>query len=644
MQIHQFFWLGLSPLLLVACSATPPRNGTTYDKINAELIAASQSKANQSKADASAQEAVNAALLPPLRVGLPNGEGKTIEQRFDLKVSGAPVDQVFMGIVSGTKYSMLVHPEVTGAISVNLRDVTVFEALDAIRDMYGYGYSVNGNRIQIQPLTMQTRIYKVNYLTGRRTGGSDLRVNSGSISSSGAGSSGGTSGTGSAGGGQTLTTVESSNVYTVFRSDFWGDMENALRTVIGCQVTRSSVAGGGTTSGISGAPTATQLIAGGAVSGRGVEGCEGGRSVSVNPLSGVVVVRALPSEQREVSTFLKLSQVSVDRQVILEAKILDVELSDSYQAGVNWAGIANSGRNSMALGRSSSGFTAGHQGTNTGINLNTSVYGVNGNGINTVTSQPSGALDGATLNPLVAMTSGVFGIAFANQNFATMIEFLQTQGNVQVLSSPRISTLNNQKAVLKVGIDQFFVTNVSSTSTSVGTTSTSTPSVTLQPFFSGIALDVTPQIDDNNNIILHIHPSVSNVETVSTTIDLGAMGQLVLPLAASNVSETDSVVRARDGQIVAIGGLMKQVMVENRSGVPGVSDVPYLGGLLRNTAQGSVKKELVILLKPTVIQGDDGWVQDIADAQGRVETMNRGFSYGGRSQVFGVGAERQNAP
>ena len=375
-----------------------------------------------------------------------------------------------------------------------------------------------------------------------------------------------------------------------------------------------------------------------------MEGCEGGRSVNVNPLSGVVVVRALPSEQREVSTFLKLSQISVDRQVILEAKILDVELSDGYQAGVNWAGIANSNKSSLVLGRSSNGFTAGHQGTNTGINLNTSVYDVSRNGINTVSSQPSGALDGSTLNPLVAMTSGVFGIAFANQNFATMIEFLQSQGNVQVLSSPRISTLNNQKAVLKVGIDQFFVTNVSSTSTPVGNTSTSTPSVTLQPFFSGIALDVTPQIDDNNNIILHIHPSVSNVETVSTTIDLGAMGQLVLPLAASNVSETDSVVRARDGQIVAIGGLMKQVMTENRSGVPGVSDIPYLGGLLRNTAQGSVKKELVILLKPTVIQGDDGWVQDIADAQGRVETMNRGFSYGGRSQVFGVGAERQNAP
>lgn len=628
-------------LWLSACSVTPAKNGTTYDKINAELLAASQNRDAQARAEAGAQDAVNAALLPPLRVELPGGNGKPLEQRFDLKVSGAPVDQVFMGIVSGTKYSMLIHPEVAGSISVNLRDVTVFEALDAIRDMYGYAYTVNGNRIQIQPLTMQTRIYKVNYLTGRRTGGSDLRVNSGSISSSGSNSS---SGGVSSSTGSISTTVESSNVYTVFRSDFWGDMENALRTVIGCQVTGSSVSADSVSSGANGAPTATQLIVGAAPTGRGIDGCEGGRSVSVNPMTGVVVIRALPSEQREVSNFLKLSQISVDRQVILEAKILDVELSDGYQAGVNWAGIANHSRTSMVMGRSSSGFTAGHQGTNTGVNLNTSIYEINRNGVNTVNPVPSGTLDGATLNPLVAMAGGAFGIAFANQNFATMIEFLQSQGNVQVLSSPRISTLNNQKAVLKVGTDQFFVTNVSSSSTTTGTTTSNTPTVTLQPFFSGIALDVTPQIDDNDNIILHIHPSVSNVETVSTVVDLGNLGQLILPLAASNVSETDSVVRARDGQIVAIGGLMKQVMAENRSGVPGVSDVPYLGGLMRNTAQGSVKKELVILLKPTVIRGDEGWVQDIADAQGRVETMNRGFSYGGRTQVFGVGAERQNAP
>src|SRR5690606_20944119 len=109
---------------------------------------------------------VNNALLPPLSVEMPAVEDKPPEQRFDLVVSATPVQQVFMAIVSGTRYSMLVHPEVEGSISLNLKDVTVFDALEAIRDMYGYGYKVSGSRIYVRPLTMQTRIFQVNYLTG----------------------------------------------------------------------------------------------------------------------------------------------------------------------------------------------------------------------------------------------------------------------------------------------------------------------------------------------------------------------------------------------------------------------------------------------------------------------------------------------
>lgn len=623
-------------LALAGCAVTEQKQPTSFDRMSADLAKGGSDRVKPAPADA-----LGAALLPPLRVEMPDAGGRPLEQRFDLVVNNAPANQVFMGIVNGTRYSMLVHPDVTGAISVNLKDVTVFEALDAIRETFGYEYKVEGSRIYIQATSMQTRIYKVSYLTGRRTGGSDLRVNSGSISNSATTNSGG----GTQGGTTTGTvsaTVESSNVYTTFRSDFWAEIEDALRTIIGCRVTSRSVAGGGAVSSGSGAPTATQLLVGGTVSGRGIEGCEDGRSVSVNPVSGVLVVRAMPSEQREVRDFLRASQLSVERQVILEAKILDVELNDSYQAGVNWAGIANFGKTSVALGKSSGGFTAGQQATNKGINLATSRYDIERNPTALV-RQLSGVLDGTTLDPLVAVAGGVFGVAIANQNFATLIDFLQTQGNVQVLSSPRIATLNNQKAVLKVGVDQFFVTNVSSTTTT-GTATTTTPNVTLQPFFSGIALDVTPQIDEDSNIILHIHPSVSKVETVNTTVDLGVMGRLELPLAASNVSETDSIVRARDGQIVAIGGLMKQVMVENRNGIPGVSDIPYAGALFRQTSQVAVKKELVILLKPTVILGDEGWGQEITEAQRRMQTLERGFSYGGRAEVFGVGAENRKPP
>lgn len=601
-------YFGLLILVLSGC-ASQEKNGATFDQINAELV-----RANQDRAKAVQNDALGTALLPPLKVEMPRAGGKALEQKFDLVVNNAPASQVFMGIVNGTRYSMLVHPDVTGSVSVNLKDVTVFEALDAVREIYGYEYKVDGSRIYIQPLAMQTRIYKVNYLVGRRVGGSDTRVHSGSISSTAPAPGTSATGTTSATSGGVSSAQDSSTIYTSTRNDFWGDLEDSVRTVIGCKMPSRSMSMGASATGATGGAGAQRNVE--TVSGRGVEGCESGRSVVINPQSGVVLVRAMPAELRDVSTFLNASQLSVERQVILEAKILEVELSDTFQAGVNWAGIANFSRNSLALGHASNGFVA-NSGNNTGVKLETTTLNANG-----LPVTPTSVLDGINVNPLLSVTNGMFGFALANQNFATLLEFLQTQGNVQVLSSPRIATLNNQKAVLKVGTDEFFVTNVSTTTTT-GTSTTTTPSVTLQPFFSGIALDVTPQIDENNIITLHIHPSVSKVSTVNKMVDLGSAGSINLPLASSNISETDSIVRAQDGQIIAIGGLMKQATNDDRSQLPGVGDVPVLGGLFRNTSRSTVKRELVILLKPTVIQGDANWQQDILQSQQRIQVLKR---------------------
>ncbi|MEO8407194.1 MAG: hypothetical protein ABI476_02040, partial [Oxalobacteraceae bacterium] len=148
-----------------------------------------------------------------------------------------------------------------------------------------------------------------------------------------------------------------------------------------------------------------------------------------------------------------------------------------------------------------------------------------------------------------------------------------------------------------------------------------TTTVDTQSFFSGVALDVTPQIDANGNITLHIHPSVSEVTSSDLSIDLANGERLKLPLAKSAVSETDSVVRGQDGRIIAIGGLMRQSASSDRSQVPGAGDVPVLGNLFRNTGRVSQKRELVILLKPTVIQGENSWAQDMLDSQRRIQGL-----------------------
>jgi MSHA biogenesis protein MshL len=189
---------------------------------------------------------------------------------------------------------------------------------------------------------------------------------------------------------------------------------------------------------------------------------------------------------------------------------------------------------------------------------------------------------------------------------------------VHVLSSPRIATLNNQRAVLKVGTDEFFVTEITGGTQTTTTIAGTAPTVRVQPFFSGIALDVTPRIDENNDIILHVHPSVSTVSTVNKTVNLGTtMGTYNLPLASSSVSETDSVVRAKDGQIVAIGGLMRQSSVDGESGLPLLPK-----SLFGQTSKTTEKRELVILIKPTVVNSDKDWSDDITRSRDRFNKMS----------------------
>ena len=544
-------------LLAAGCQTPLGKRPTTLEQINEEMA-----RAVRESAKPAAPDVVSQALLPPLKIAIPASGMRAVEPKFDLVVNNAPANQVFMGIVSGTRYSMLVHPDVAGSISVNLKDVTVLEALDAIRELYGYDYKLEGTRIYVLPLTLQTHIFQVNYLTSLRKGTSEITVTSGSISNSSSGSS--TSAGSTTSPTTTATALQSSKISTTTNSDFWGELKAALSTIVGS---------------------------------------ENGRSLVVSPQSGVVVVRAMPAEIRAVQQYLRATQISVDRQVILEAKIIEVTLSDGAQSGINWA---NFGKNSQ--------FSSG-MGANAGnVTLPS--------GALSPTTTLSSLLGGGLASASGATTGGIFGLAFRTSSFAALLEFLESQGTISVLSSPRIATLNNQKAVLKVGTDAFFVTNVS-TSTTTGTATTSSPSVTLQPFFSGIALDVTPQIDENNNITLHIHPSVSDVTTVNTSINLGTSGTLNLPLASSAVSETDSIVRAQDGQVVAIGGLMRSASISDNSQIPGAGDVPIVGELFKHSRRSVSKRELVILLKPTVVKGNDSWSQNILESQRNIQNLQR---------------------
>jgi len=561
--------IALSALTLTACSNQHARRGDAFDRADQELAGAVASKPARSQS-----EVVGQAMVPPLQIDQPVAAKP--EPRFNLAVNNAPVAQVLNALVSGTQYSMLFPPELAGTVSLNLKSTTVREALDTLRDVYGYDYRVQGNRITVMPNTIQTRIFKINYLANRRQGMSDIRVTGSSPTmSSPTSSSGSASGQqptnqpGSASGQQ--RSADSARVQTTSDYDFWKDLTTALTTIVGSQE---------------------------------------GRNVIVNPASGVVLVKASPVELRSVDDYLKATQLIVERQVMLEAKIIEVSLNDSYQTGINWSKFGGL-TNRFSLGIAAPNATLAGSGAISG-----SSGGISGG--TTVTSTPgsNGSLATGSTGP------GFFGLTFQSNNFAALLSFLEGQGDVQVLSSPRIATTNNQKAVLKVGTDDYFVTGVSTNTTTSAAGNVVTPNITLQPFFSGIALDVTPQIDDEGNIILHVHPSVSVVEEKTKNVNLGDMGTFTLPLASSSINESDSIVRVQDGSIVAIGGLMSQQQNNSRNGLPGISGVPGLGLLFGQKSVTNNKRELVILMRSTVIHGENSWREAASEAQDRVQGLD----------------------
>ncbi len=521
-----------------------------------------------------APDDVAQALLPDVGVDMPDGA----EERFDVNTDATAARAFFMALVEGTPYNMVVHPKVSGRISLSMKSVTVEEVLDVIEDVYGYSYRRTPTGFVVMPATIQTRIFQIDYLNLKRSGISRTTVSSGQVTGGGGGSGGaraangggsqsGEGSQGAARGGQQRAAgqIAGSGIETNYEADFWTELQETLEDIIGEQENNQVV---------------------------------------VNAQSGVVVVRAMPEQLRRVEDYLEAVQAIAQRQVIIEAKIIEVQLSDGYQAGINWLAVAQDSNGNQ--------FTFGQTTPPTGF----------GGDFDDLGGLPITLEPGVVPNQLTTTTlGGAFAMAFDVGDFNGLIELLSAQGETRVLSSPRVSTLNNQKAVIKAGSDEFFVTNVTS-STVTGTASSTSREIELTRFFSGIALDVTPQIAADGDIILHIHPTVSEVTDQQKVVTVSGESD-TLPLAFSEIREADSIVRAESGQIIVIGGLMRNTSKVNEYGMPVLRHIPGVGRLFKSEREIETKTELVILLKPIVVENNSVWTTIADESLQRVRDMTR---------------------
>ena len=483
-------------------------------------------------------EEISQALLPG-----PSDTSSQIfgETKYDINAQKVDAAAFFSSIVRDTPYSVAIHPNVTGEISLDLKQVSLVDVFDLVAELYGYEIERKQNIYRVYPSGMRTETFAINYLLMTRDGSTQTSITSGGVTQeSGNNSNGGSSQNGfsgnssSSGGNNSFSSGSNSNgtnISTRTETDFWAELLATLESMLG--------------------------------NGEG-------KSVMVTPQAGLVTVRAMPKEIRSIKAFLDISEEIIQRQVILEARIIEVALDDGYQQGINWGQIlANSGSTDFQF---------------------SSTAGTIGNSIS-------------------AALGNVTSLSFINKDFSGVLSLLSTQGNVQVLSSPRVTAINNQKAVIKVGDDEYFVTDVSSQSTISSSTTSVVPNIELTPFFSGIALDVTPQIDADGMVLLHVHPSVIETQEQEKVVTLN-QEQFVLPLAQSNIRESDTVIRAKSGEIVVIGGLMQSITSESESKTPLLGDIPIFGNLFKSKQKSEIKKELVILIKPTVV-GKDTWKQEL---------------------------------
>jgi general secretion pathway protein D len=532
------------------------------------------------------------AAMPPLPQPKPSARQET----YSVVVNEVPVRELLFALARDAKLNVDVHPAIEGLVTVNAINQTLPQILDRVAAQVDLRYELKERSLQVLPDEPFLKTYRIDYVNMARTSKSSVNIAT-SISSTGgtvagSGGAGGASAGGEAGGNSSNTSVANTS-----DNRFWARLienvngilhekdklvvksvvqgkEDQKRTQQAGQMTQAKGTGSATAVGAASTATGNQALESTSTVDAGQSNdqertlSEGREAVNViaHPESGVLMVRANSRLQKKVQEFISEVTTSAQRQVLIEATIVEVQLSDQFQSGVDWAKVSESTRS----------FSSFQQ----------SVIGSN-----------------LSATPFTQLTFNIANPNLFSGTFTSTVKMLETFGKTKVISSPKIMALNNQTALLKVVQEKvYFTVDVDVTDATASGPGSRTFTSNLHTVPVGVVMSVTPQISESSQVSLNVRPTISNI--------IGYKADPVPKLYNINIEnlvpeievrEIESTLKLSSGQVAVLGGLIRDSVENKREGLPWFSRLPFIGTLTSYRDETTSKIELVIFLRPVVI-------------------------------------------
>jgi MSHA biogenesis protein MshL len=519
-----------------------------------------------------------ATIPPPVQAvpAPPKPKPTARAETYSVVVNNVNVRELLFALARDARVNVDIHPGITGAVTLNAIDQTLPQLLSRIAKQVDMRYELDGPNLLVMPDAPYLRIYRIDYVNMNRDMTGQVSVSAEIVGQSGGAGGGAGGGASGGGGGQNASRVTIQNRAA---NRFWDTLVRNVEEILR-ETDRVLPAGGVPAAAVPAAAAAPgQAPGGGAGAAPGAAGApvaaapnvtfREASSVISNPEAGVLTIRASARQHDKIQEFLDQVLLSARRQVLIEATIVEVRLNNSYQQGIDWAIFSGL-----------SGFQIFQGGLYRSVAQAVAPVPV----VGTLTANPLGNL---------------FAGQYNSRDFKGTIQLLETFGNARVLSSPRISALNNQTAVLKV-VENVVYFNVASQTSQAQTTALTTVTTTAQTVPVGIVLNVTPQVSENDTVLLNVKPSISRISSsVQDPNPLLTIPNLIPQIV---IREMESVIKLTSGQIAVMGGLISDELTDTEDSIPFINRLPLIGSALANRRILNAKTELVIFLRPQVIR------------------------------------------